>query len=63
MNEEIQLNKWWSSLPISDKERLSGRNYPACTIWWNELSIPDRSTTYHKSGIERAKRNKSRGFT
>lgn len=63
MNEFIQLNKWWASLRISDKEKISGQPYPDCTSWWNNLDLTEKSKVYQKSGIERAARNKSRGFT
>ena len=63
MNEFIQLNKWWASLRISDKEKISGQPYPDCTSWWNNLDLTEKSKDYHKSGIERAARQKSRGFT
>lgn len=48
--ENVDLEIWWSSLPISEKERIalkgirkaggtdeSQAQYPACTVWWNAL--------------------------
>ena len=50
-NSELEL--WWSSLAISQKERIARKGlkkaspnghideeqvrYPACTVWWNAL--------------------------
>ena len=39
------LEIWWSSLPISEKERIARKgsgseemsHYPSCTLWWNSL--------------------------
>ena len=46
---ERDLQVWWSSLPISEKERIARKGsgdesqalYPACTAWWNKLE-PER---------------------
>jgi hypothetical protein len=52
-NEE--LNIWWSSLPIAEKERIARKGlskqspdgsvdeqsaiYPGCTRWWDSLEM------------------------
>lgn len=28
---------WWSALSIQSKERVSKKEYPSCSAWWNEL--------------------------
>ena len=51
--EQRELEIWWSSLPISEKERIARKGlmkeskdgtmdetmvfYPGCTVWWNQL--------------------------
>ena len=57
-----ELELWWSSLAISQKERIARKaalkaapdgkvdetliRYPACTVWWNNLP-EDRRQTIH----------------
>lgn len=58
--ENVDLEIWWSSLPISEKERIalkgirkaggadeSQAQYPACTAWWNGLEA-DRKLFIYK---------------
>ena len=46
-----ELEIWWASLPVKEKERISRKaltsagiedeslwNYPACTRWWEDLA-------------------------
>ncbi|MCQ2146444.1 MAG: hypothetical protein MJZ16_02905 [Bacteroidales bacterium] len=39
----INLDIWWSSLTVAQKERIATKGnksetlYPACTAWWNSL--------------------------
>ena len=56
---------WWSSLPISEKERIARKGlskrtadgkvddslvfYPACTVWSNNLDIKQKETIYRHS--------------
>ena len=63
MNSEKDMTKWWASLRIEAKESLSGKQYPECSVWWNSLSLSDKVKAKEYSGIERSKRNKSKGFT
>ncbi len=47
--ENVDLELWWSSLPINEKERIARKGiakgegdvkdatYPACTAWWNSV--------------------------
>ena len=49
--ENVDLENWWASLPVSEKERIARKGlkkadpnadeaqalYPACTVWWNAL--------------------------
>lgn len=60
---ELDMNKWWTSLSVTNKENLSGKPYPTCTVWWNEISIEERIKIHDQSGIVRAPRNKCKGFT
>jgi len=60
---ELDMNKWWTSLSIVNKENLSGKPYPSCTIWWNAISIDERTRIHDESGIVRSPRNKCKGFT
>ena len=55
--------KWWSSLSIEGKTKVSGKTYPECSVWWNSLPIEEKLAVKEASGIERAKRNKTKGFT
>ena len=61
--QELDMNKWWTSLSITNKETLSGKPYPTCTVWWNDISLEQRVKVHYMSGIVRAPRNKSKGFT
>lgn len=56
------MQVWWSSLPISEKERIARKGlakesadgkvddslvfYPACTVWWNKLDIERKTFIY-----------------
>ena len=63
MKGEIDLNKWWSSLAVPYKEAAMELPYPACTAAWLKLSLEERNEVFEKMGIERAKRNHTKGFT
>ncbi|MBR1407227.1 MAG: hypothetical protein IJ578_09915 [Bacteroidales bacterium] len=57
-----ELETWWSSLTIAQKERIARKaaakasadgtvdeaavRYPACTQWWNGLDETTRQTIY-----------------
>jgi hypothetical protein len=51
---ERDLQVWWSSLPISEKERIARKGsgdetqaqYPACTAWWNNLDMERQKKIY-----------------
>jgi len=55
---EIELNKWYTSLTIGDKEAITGKKYPACTKVWNEWTLEQRAEVKDKSRLLRAKRIK-----
>lgn len=58
--KNFELISWWTSLPIVEKERVSGKMYPACSIWWNELSPDAQEQTMTKSLEIRTQGNKPR---
>jgi len=62
-NQQIELAKWWTSLRITDKECISKQPYPECSRWWNERSEKEQIEIKELTGIARAPRNKSYGFT
>ena len=43
MEKQDNLELWWASLPVSEKERIATKasgqpvTYPGCTAWWNAL--------------------------
>lgn len=63
MNPEVDMIKWWAALSIENKVKVSGKTYPECSVWWNSLSLEEKLAAKETSGIERAKRNKTKGFT
>lgn len=56
--ENVDLEIWWSSLPVSEKERIARKGvakgegkpedavYPACTAWWNALGEDRKAAIY-----------------
>ena len=58
--ENVDLEIWWSSLPVSEKERIALKGlkkadpeadeaqayYPACTVWWNALEQERKEFIY-----------------
>ena len=53
--DERELETWWASLTVSQKERIAGKimskqtegvvtvcNYPECTAVWNNLPLERR---------------------
>ena len=61
---DYDLEPWWASLPVSEKERIAGKalsragedlslaKYPSCTIWWN--CLPDiRKQRIHDHCVQR----------
>ena len=56
--EQRELDIWWSSLPIEEKERIARKGltktgedpsqatYPACSAWWNRLSHEQQVQIY-----------------
>lgn len=57
--ENVDLEIWWSSLPVTEKERIalkglrksgdpdeSKAQYPACTAWWNDLDAERQKFIY-----------------
>ena len=63
MNPEVDMIKWWSALSIENKAKVSGKTYPECSVWWNNLTLEEKLAAKEASGIERGKRNKTKGFT
>ena len=63
-----ELEIWWSSLPVTQKERIARKaltktapdgiadeaqyRYPACTCWWNGLD-EERKQTIHDHCVDR----------
>lgn len=57
--ESVDLEIWWSSLPVSEKERIAKKGiaknggnpedavYPACTSWWNALEASRKASIYN----------------
>ncbi len=56
---EIELNKWYTSLTIGDKEAITGKKYPACTNVWNEWTLEQRARVKEESRLKRGQRIKS----
>ena len=57
--ENVDLEIWWSSLPISEKERIALKGlrkagekdetkarYPSCTVWWTGLEAARKAFIY-----------------
>ena len=52
MKEELET--WWASLSIAQKERIAGKgssdetmhHYPACTAWWISIDESLRDKIY-----------------
>lgn len=55
---EIELNKWYTSLTIADKEVITQKKYPACTQVWNAWSLEERQEARTRSQLLRGKRTK-----
>jgi hypothetical protein len=55
---EIELNKWYTSLTIADKEAITNKEYPACTQVWNDWTPEQRAEAKEKSNLLRGKRIK-----
>ncbi len=55
---EIELNKWYTSLTIADKEAITMKEYPLCTQVWNEWTLEQRAEAREKSNLIRGKRIK-----
>ena len=68
---EIELNKWYTSLTIADKEAITGKKYPTCSEGgipredlficskvWNEWTLEQRTEAKDKSSILRGRRIK-----
>ena len=63
-----ELEIWWTSLSIAQKERIAGKGqkkaspdgqvdeslirYPACTRWWNALPV-EKKRTIHDHCVDR----------
>ena len=57
--ENVDLEIWWSSLPVTEKERIALKgikkangdeslaHYPACTAWWNSLEQDRKEFIYN----------------
>ena len=66
MEKNVDLEIWWSSLPISEKERIARKGlskagqkeddslilYPGCTRWWQSLEEKRKESIYAHSGGE-----------
>lgn len=37
--KNFELISWWTGLSVAEKERVSGKSYPACSAWWNTLTV------------------------
>jgi len=52
MEKNVDLEVWWSSLPINEKERIARKGnapeveYPACTRWWQALDPKTKEKIY-----------------
>ncbi len=59
MEKKVDLEIWWSSLAINEKERIARKGmskvgevdenmvtYPACTRWWQALDEKTKSVIY-----------------
>jgi hypothetical protein len=60
MEKNVDLEIWWSSLPISEKERIARKGlskaglkeddnlilYPGCTRWWQSLEEKRKESIY-----------------
>lgn len=58
-----ELEIWWSSLPISEKERIAGKGiaksggdlsqaqYPACSVWWNSIDTERKISIYKHCSV------------
>jgi hypothetical protein len=52
MEKNVDLEIWWSSLPISEKERIARKGnaaevtYPGCTRWWQALDAKRKESIY-----------------
>lgn len=59
MEKNVDLEIWWSSLPIREKERIARKGlakagkedetlvlYPACTCWWQSLDPKRKESIY-----------------
>lgn len=57
--KEVEHNKWYTSLPVKDKELVTGVNYPDCTEVWLSWTQDERQAAIAKSGIKRAPRKKT----
>lgn len=63
-----ELESWWASLPVAQKERIARKGiskasadgkateeqyqYPACTAWWNALDVM-RKQAIHDHCVDR----------
>ena len=59
MEKNVNLEIWWSSLPIDEKERIARKGmskvgevdeslvqYPGCTRWWQSLEEKRKESIY-----------------
>ncbi len=62
MKNDNDVQVWWASLSVSQKERIAGKGlrkaspdgvvdpaliqYPACSVWWNSLDDEARARIY-----------------
>ncbi len=53
---EIELNKWYTSLTIADKEAITQKKYPECTKVWNTWTLEERTEAKEQSQLLRGKR-------
>ncbi len=51
--KDIEHNKWFSSISITNKEKITGAPYPQCTALWNSWTQDERSEAIAKSGLYR----------
>jgi len=55
---EIELNKWYTSLTIAEKETITNKNYPECSKVWNEWTLEQRAEAKEKCNLLRRERIK-----
>lgn len=66
--EKVDLELWWASLPVKEKERIARKGltkaskdgnvdsalyfYPACTRWWESLETSHKEFIYAHCSVK-----------